>query len=376
MANRWQWCRHHSTYAKPIERQIICFHCFATQAMSDYEDEEDELQLILEGRDVPIDQSDSDHSESEDELVARPNTSIKKKRSLNDSSKTDNKKRKFVHHDEDQLVNEEVKAIEDLGGLVVDKNNETESKVKRKVSRVGNRVLVKLDPNKLMSAKGIADLPQVFADIKFAGKGSELKDLNSIMFRLSHWSHRLFPSLTFDDFIDKCEQLGHKKAIKNFVTKIRYDMPLNIAPDKEEYIHEDNDELVDDKPEEANFDADFDDIIANSYPNLCDKRPEFESDDENNDQFANEAQMFVEDVADLNNDKVDHNGNGNDNEDDQDVNNIDSSIVDDTPTVNTKSNNAENDSIGETSFATDKPNMDENDELDEEEILNEINSDN
>jgi len=33
------------------------------------------------------------------------------------------------------------------------------------------------------------------------------------MSRLEHWAHRLFPKLSFDDFIERLEKLGSKKEI-------------------------------------------------------------------------------------------------------------------------------------------------------------------
>ena len=34
------------------------------------------------------------------------------------------------------------------------------------------------------------------------------------MSRLEHWAHRLFPKLTFDDFVERLEKLGVKKEIQ------------------------------------------------------------------------------------------------------------------------------------------------------------------
>ena len=31
---------------------------------------------------------------------------------------------------------------------------------------------------------------------------------------LEHWAHRLFPKATFDDFIERLEKLGSKKALQ------------------------------------------------------------------------------------------------------------------------------------------------------------------
>ena len=39
------------------------------------------------------------------------------------------------------------------------------------------------------------------------------EDLKLLMSRLEHWAHRLFPKLSFDDFIERLERLGSKKEI-------------------------------------------------------------------------------------------------------------------------------------------------------------------
>ena len=54
----------------------------------------------------------------------------------------------------------------------------------------------------LTSKKGIALLPEVIGGTKFKGKGHELEDLKLLLFKTKHWAHRLFPALTFEDFID------------------------------------------------------------------------------------------------------------------------------------------------------------------------------
>lgn len=58
------------------------------------------------------------------------------------------------------------------------------------------------------------ELRKSFVDIKFHGKGREAEDLTRVMARLEHWSHRLFPKLQFDDFLEKLEKLGTKKVVQ------------------------------------------------------------------------------------------------------------------------------------------------------------------
>lgn len=44
------------------------------------------------------------------------------------------------------------------------------------------------------------------------------------MKRLEHWAHRLYPSYTFDDFVDTVEKLGKKKTMQTHMYRYRHDM--------------------------------------------------------------------------------------------------------------------------------------------------------
>lgn len=43
------------------------------------------------------------------------------------------------------------------------------------------------------------------------GKGQEREDLARIMIFLHYWTHRLYPKMTFEDCIEKIENLGKKR---------------------------------------------------------------------------------------------------------------------------------------------------------------------
>jgi len=79
----------------------------------------------------------------------------------------------------------------------------------------------KLDPVRLMGPRGLLALQAETKDIKMKGKNHELQDLDLLMGRMQHWAHRLFPSYTFDDCLEKLEKLGSKKnvMVPYFTTK-------------------------------------------------------------------------------------------------------------------------------------------------------------
>ncbi|XP_006819077.1 uncharacterized protein LOC102803732 [Saccoglossus kowalevskii] len=97
-----------------------------------------------------------------------------------------------------------------------------------KVARIVNRKpQPKLDANRLIDPeRGIPSIPKQFSKLKFKGKGHEVSDLKVMMQAYEHWAHRLYPKMTFDDVIEKVEQLGHKKPVQVTLTKLRLDMPL------------------------------------------------------------------------------------------------------------------------------------------------------
>jgi len=103
---------------------------------------------------------------------------------------------------------------------------EGEEKAKRKNIIRNPRVM--LNDEKLKSVDGVIKLPELFKDVKFKGKNHEKDDLNRIMGIYQNWSHRLMPSLQFDDFIEKAEGLCKKAKMKTFLTKIRNGIPLDI----------------------------------------------------------------------------------------------------------------------------------------------------
>ncbi|NXG12926.1 TIPIN protein, partial [Grallaria varia] len=86
----------------------------------------------------------------------------------------------------------------------------------------------KLDAQRLTSERGLPALRHMFDNVKFKGKGHEvrLEDLKTLMQHMEHWAHRLFPKLQFEDFIDSVESLGNKKEVQTCLKRIRLDLPI------------------------------------------------------------------------------------------------------------------------------------------------------
>ena len=84
--------------------------------------------------------------------------------------------------------------------------------------------------------RGIASLPRELTEggHPFKGKGHELEDLRLLLSRAKHWAHRLFPRITFEDFVERAEGLGSKRPLRNHLTRIRHGMPLSFGTTNEE----------------------------------------------------------------------------------------------------------------------------------------------
>ncbi|KAK0140081.1 TIMELESS-interacting protein [Merluccius polli] len=92
--------------------------------------------------------------------------------------------------------------------------------------RMVRRPQPKLDSQRLISERGLPALRTLFSSANFKGKGHEAEDLRVIMQKMENWAHRLYPKLSFDDFMVKVEKLGSKKDVQTCLKRIRLDMPL------------------------------------------------------------------------------------------------------------------------------------------------------
>ncbi|XP_019389392.1 PREDICTED: TIMELESS-interacting protein [Crocodylus porosus] len=120
------------------------------------------------------------------------------------------------HYDEGALANEE--ADGNAPSEIKDTSVTAQKTVKRPKP--------KLDAQRLISERGLPALRHLFDSVKFKGKGHEVEDLDTLMRRMEHWAHRLYPKLPFDDFIDKVESLGNKKEVQTCLKRIRLDLPI------------------------------------------------------------------------------------------------------------------------------------------------------
>jgi TIMELESS-interacting protein len=198
-------------------------------------DEDDELQRLLEGRD---EEDVPSHSKTK--------SPARKKQRVDDDiipEREDygNMDDFIIRHPEDEVDSDDENR-EPAGDEAI------EAPAKKKtVRRVALNPQPKLDPDRLKSAKGLVSLLDEHSKLTLRGAGHEADDLNRIMFVLEHWGHRLFPKMAFDDFIERLEQLGSKKAVSVMVKKMRQGQTLEAPP-----------EFIDDEDEDDDIQRGFD----------------------------------------------------------------------------------------------------------------------
>lgn len=166
-------------------------------------------------------------------------------------------------------------AIEDNRGLDRSPGNENEDNqnaegaedkvdVEAKKKRPG-RKLFRLNAELLKGERGLRAINGYFKDLKFKGKGYEKQDLDSIMKRLEHWAHRMYPKYNLDDSLITIEKLGKKREIQNHLMQIRTDtLPEQIFGDQNEEPDNENEMEM---PPIDEFDELIDQQIALSKTN-------------------------------------------------------------------------------------------------------------
>ncbi|KRX91307.1 Protein TIPIN -like protein, partial [Trichinella pseudospiralis] len=82
---------------------------------------------------------------------------------------------------------------------------------------------VKLNEARLTGPFGLPALLTHFSTLKPNVNKDEFSNLNTVMNKMELWAHQLYPSLRFDDVLERLEKLGHKKAVQTFLAKCRED---------------------------------------------------------------------------------------------------------------------------------------------------------
>ncbi|XP_026418652.1 TIMELESS-interacting protein-like [Papaver somniferum] len=80
----------------------------------------------------------------------------------------------------------------------------------------------KLTPNLLLSDDGLGYILRHFPrSFKFRGRGHEVDDLGNLIDLYTQWHHRLLPYYSFDQFVEKVEQVGATRQVRTCVRELR-----------------------------------------------------------------------------------------------------------------------------------------------------------
>ncbi|GFU33496.1 TIMELESS-interacting protein [Nephila pilipes] len=153
-------------------------------------------------------------------------------------------------------------------------NAENETTASERVpvpKRIVKNPRLKFNPERLCGKRGIPVLANHFKDFKFKGKGHEKEDLKNMLNTLELWTHRLFPSMKFEDCLRQIEKLGKKRPVQTCLHKIRLDMPLlnyDSIHDNDEEVEERVNQMNTETPPQDAFDQLFNDYQAAAEPNI------------------------------------------------------------------------------------------------------------
>lgn len=129
-----------------------------------------------------------------------------------------------------------------LAALQIPGETEGNDKVEKKTEKK-KRPRVTLNEEKLIGKNGIRELPKMLKGVKFQGKGYEKDDLNLLLRKIEHWAHLMVPQSQFIDVVDKLEQLGSRKIVKEHAHIVKTGLPIRDEVEEDEMVHEtENDE--------------------------------------------------------------------------------------------------------------------------------------
>ncbi|KAK9813465.1 hypothetical protein WJX73_000444 [Symbiochloris irregularis] len=102
-----------------------------------------------------------------------------------------------------------------------------------KNSRRSGRKKPKLTVDLLKKQQGLPDVFHYFPDRfrkQYRGKGHEASDLQKLLEMYAGWQKRIFPHVSFDDFIDEMESLGKSYVLKVEMRDLRQNVTRLVEP--------------------------------------------------------------------------------------------------------------------------------------------------
>nr|CAG4647290.1 EOG090X0AVC [Megafenestra aurita] len=124
----------------------------------------------------------------------------------------------------------------------IDNEVEPNTKVKQvKPRKVSKSVHSKLDPNRICGPRGIPAAATEFRNLRLQGKGHEKSDLDTLLSKMEHWAHRLFPKLSFDDCVEQVAKLGNNRTVQVHMKRFRSNEEMEEPePEAKDTVDEDH----------------------------------------------------------------------------------------------------------------------------------------
>ncbi|KAI1301427.1 TIMELESS-interacting protein [Halotydeus destructor] len=280
--------------------------------------DDDDLQRLLEGRDVEndavlaeIQENPRDHGSEERREPQKPVKSktpkpeIKRRNveALRDEYEDDFIVREENDDDMADFIENDMDDYEDGAPNPAEEAIEVPAPSEARVikaKRIVKNPRLKLDSKMLKTSKGLIVLQEAQKNLKLKGKGHEKEDLDKIMFTIEHWAHRLFPQYTFDDFLEKTEKLGTTREISTYLNQARNGIPLEISdrtmgPDIiEDDGEEDTEDLFGPQRDQANAEDAFDALMEHESTEVAATNPTESLSEEQLKQIADKRLKAIE----------------------------------------------------------------------------------
>ncbi|CAH8430259.1 unnamed protein product [Heterobilharzia americana] len=196
------------------------------ESPSSSSDDDDERNLSYESERESNDiTEDEAYSEVDDELNYAQSSNKRHgdgnlKQSVKRRAHSPNNRREARIGDDADNIHEPLPGVDD-DAVDIDVLERLRKMSKGAAKRVVKNPRPKLDPQRLLSNKGLPALLEDFKKVKFRGKGHEFQDLDKLLFIYEAWANRLVPRLNFSEVVERLENVGNKREIRVALHRLR-----------------------------------------------------------------------------------------------------------------------------------------------------------
>eukprot|EP00039_Didymoeca_costata_P017070 m.313561 g.313561 ORF g.313561 m.313561 type:complete len:182 (-) comp16491_c3_seq2:1166-1711(-) len=156
---------------------------------------------------------------------------------------------------EEHVADEFKQDGEDASKQDGEKTEKTDTKKRKRKTKIKQTLDIELLLNE---EHGIHAMAKKFPRIKFdQGPGKEKQSLRLLIEHYAQWTHGMFGKRTFQEMVDKLEDLGSKRSIQAFMSSMRasYEARMDVEDqekqqEKEQQVEQDQEEQAQEKETE------------------------------------------------------------------------------------------------------------------------------